>query len=146
VEVVTTGSNQMQPSNYLNFSAGNNRADGVIYDNDDNPYSDGTNNYLYDAENRICAVQQIVTGGVIGYLYGPNGTRLGKNVNLASFSCDMTKNGMLTANGPVLTNLYTVGADGEQLEEVGTANNYNYLHFNVFWQGKLLGTFQGNNL
>jgi hypothetical protein len=37
-----------------------------------------------------------------------------------------------------LTNVYTVGPQGEQLEEVD--GNFNVLHFNVFWEGKLLGT------
>jgi RHS repeat-associated protein len=144
VETVTAGSNQVQPSNYLHFSAGNNRADEEIYDNAGNPVSDGTNNYLYDAENRICAVQQAATGsggGLIGYLYAPDGTRLGKNANLTSFSCDMTKNGMLTSNGLALTSLYTVGPQGEQLEE--TDGSSNLIHFNVFWEGKVLGSYSG---
>ena len=83
VETVTAGSDETQPSPYLHFSAGNNRADGGVYDNAGNPYSDGANNYLYDAENRICAVQQIGGGSQIGYLYDPNGARLGKG-NLTS--------------------------------------------------------------
>jgi RHS repeat-associated protein len=145
VEYYTYKGVQNQPSPYLHFTAGNNRIDNGSYDYAGNLLSDGTNNYLYDAENRLCAVQQATTGGeVIGYLYSPEGTRLGKGNITQTFSCDMTKNGMLTANVPVLTNLYTVGPDGEQLEEVGTANNYNYLHFNVFWEGKLLGTYTGS--
>jgi RHS repeat-associated protein len=144
VEVVTAGPNQMQPSNYLHFSAGNNRADEGIYDNAGNPFSDGANDYLYDAENRICAVQQIASGaggGLIGYLYAPNGTRLGKNVNLTSFSCDMTQNGMLTANGIALTTGYDSGLQGEQLAV--TDGQFNMQQYNIMWEGKLLGTFQG---
>jgi RHS repeat-associated protein len=131
----------MEPSIYLHFSAGNNRADEGNYDYAGNPSTDGANNYLYDAENRICAVQQIVAGGVIGYLYAPNGTRLGKNENLTSFSCDMTKNGMLTANGIALTTAYDSGLQGEQLEV--TDGQFNLQQYNIMWQGKLLGTFQG---
>ena len=144
VETVTAGPNQLQPSNYLHFSAGNNRADEGSYDSAGNSVSDGTNNYLYDAENRVCAVQEIATGGggsVTGYLYAPDGARMGKNVNLTSFSCDMTKNGMLTPNGLVLTNLDTVGPQGEQLEE--TDGGSNLIHFNVFWEGKVLGSYSG---
>jgi hypothetical protein len=48
---------------------------------------------------------------------------------------------MLTANGLVLTNAYVVGPQGEELEEVD--GNFNVLHFNVFWEGKLLGTYAG---
>ena len=146
VETVTAGSDQMQPSSYLHFTAGNNRADEGIYDNAGNPFSDGANNYLYDAENRICAVQQIAAGSggsLIGYLYAPDGTRLGKS-NLTSFSCDMTQNGMLTANGPALTNFYAVGPQGEQFLE--TDGNFNLKHFNVFWEGKVLGSYSGHLL
>jgi RHS repeat-associated protein len=141
VETVTYGSSQSQPSPYLNFTSGSNRIAGASYDNAGNLLSDGTNNYLYDAENRLCAVQQATTGGgLIGYLYAPDGTRLGRG-NLTSFSCDLTKNGMLTANGLVLTNAYVVGPQGEELEEVD--GNFNLLHFNVLWEGKLLGTYAG---
>jgi RHS repeat-associated protein len=141
VETVTYGSSQSQPSPYLNFTSGSNRIAGASYDNAGNLLSDGTNNYLYDAENRLCAVQQATTGGgLIGYLYAPDGTRLGRG-NLTSFSCDLTKNGMLTANGLVLTNAYVVGPQGEELEEVD--GNFNVLHFNVLWEGKLLGTYAG---
>src|ERR1700733_6509090 len=81
VETVTAGSDQMQPSSFLHFTAGKNGADEGSYDDAGNPRTDGANNYLYDAENRICAVQQIADGGggsVIGYLYAPDGIRLGK--------------------------------------------------------------------
>jgi hypothetical protein len=139
VETFTAGSDQLQPSSYLHFSAGNNRADEAIYDNAGNPGSDGANNYLYDAENRVCAVQQIAAGGggsLFGYLYDPNGARLAKG-NLTSFTCDLTRNGMLTSNGLVFTNLYTLGPQGEQLQEIDGSNNL--IHFNVFWEGKVLG-------
>ncbi len=117
LETVTAGSNQTQPSPYLNFTLPNNRIDGASYDYAGNMLSDGLNNYLYDAENRVCAVQQATTGGgLIGYLYAPDGTRLGKG-NLTSFSCDVPTNGMLTTNELVWTNLYTVGPQGEQLQE-----------------------------
>ena len=151
VETVTSGTNQMQPSFYLNFPAGNNRVDygnpdctssNPSYDCAGNVLYDGTNNYLYDAEGRVCAVQQAaIGGGVIGYLYAPDGLRLGKAA-LSSFTCDMTKNGMLTSNGLALTNIYTVGPNGEQLQE--TDGNLNFIHFNVFWEGNLLGTYTGN--
>ena len=151
METVTSGTNQMQPSFYLNFPAGNNRVDygnpdctssNPSYDCAGNVLYDGTNNYLYDAEGRVCAVQQAaIGGGVIGYLYAPDGLRLGKAA-LSSFTCDMTKNGMLTSNGLALTNIYTVGPNGEQLQE--TDGNLNFIHFNVFWEGNLLGTYTGN--
>jgi RHS repeat-associated protein len=141
VETISSGGNQTQPSPYLNFTTGNNRAAGSSYDNAGNLLYDGLNNYLYDAENRLCAVQQVSTGGdMIGYLYGAKGNRLGKG-NLTSFSCDLTKNGMLTASGIALTSGYDTGLQGEQLEV--TDGNFNMQQYNILWEGKLLGTYTG---
>ena len=140
VEYFTYNGTESQPSPYLNFTTGNNRAAGSTYDNAGNLYSDGTNDYLYDAENRLCAVKQLTSGDLIGYVYAGNGPLLGKG-NLTTFSCDVTKNGLLTANGLALTNAYMVGPQSERLEE--TDGNFNMLHYNVFWEGKLLGTFTG---
>ena len=78
--------------------------------------------------------------GVVGYVYAANGALLGEG-NLTSFTCDLTKNGLLTANGLALTNVYMVGPQGERLIEVN--GGFNLLHYNVFWEGKLLGTFAG---
>ena len=106
VETVTSGSNQTQPSPFLNFPAGNNKISGGNYDNAGNLLYDGTNSYLYDAENRICAVQQASTGGgLIGYVYAPNGPRLAKGT-LSTFSCDLTQNGFAPAA------YYVVGPQG----------------------------------
>jgi RHS repeat-associated protein len=60
--------------------------------------------------------------------------------NLTSFTCDLTKNGMLTGSGS-LTNVYMAGPQGERLIE--TDGSFNLKHYNVFWEGKLLGTFTG---
>ena len=133
-ENVSYGGYQSQPSPTLGFSAGNNRIDYASYDAAGNLTSDLTNNYLYDAENRICAVQQTVSGDMYGYVYAANGVRLVKG-SLTSFSCDVTTNGIS------LTSAYVAGPQGEDLEEVD--QNFNMLHYNVFWEGKLLGTFVG---
>jgi RHS repeat-associated protein len=140
VEYYTYNGTQTQPSPYLNFY-NSNRASGFSYDNAGNLLSDGSNNYLYDAENRICAVQQLAPlSGTFGYVYAANGPLLGVG-NLTSFTCDLTKNGMLTANGLALTNAYMAGPQGERLIEAN--GSFNFLHYNVFWEGKLLGTFAG---
>jgi RHS repeat-associated protein len=141
VEYFTYAGVQNQPSPYLNFPTGNNRTATYVYDNAGNVLSDGTNNYLYDAEGRNCAVQQITSGNMIGYVYSPDGTRFGKGTISKTFSCDFTKNGMLTTNGLALTTAYNVAPNGDLLEE--TDGNFNLRHFNVFLQGKLLGTFAG---
>jgi RHS repeat-associated protein len=141
VEYFTYNGVQNQPSAYLNFTPGRNRVATFSYDSAGNLLSDGTNNYLYDAENRICAVEQASGGAQVGYLYAPDGTRMGKGTITSTFSCDVTKNGMLTASGVALTTAYNVAPNGEVFEE--TDGNFNLKHFNLLWQGKLLGTFAG---
>jgi RHS repeat-associated protein len=76
----------------------------------------------------LCAVQQASSGGgIIGYFYSPDGTRLAKGT-LTSFSCDLTQ------NGAALTNLYTVGPSGEQIQEID--GNSNLLHTNALSTGR----------
>jgi hypothetical protein len=48
----------------------------VSYDADGNMTSDGINQYAYDAEDRLCAVQS--TQGIVGYLYDAMGNRVFK--------------------------------------------------------------------
>jgi RHS repeat-associated protein len=140
VEYLTSNGNQQQPSPYLNFTSGNNRVSNWSYDNAGNLLSDGSNNYLYDAENRLCAVQPLPPlTGTFGYFYAANGPLLALG-NLTSFTCDLTKNGILTGGGS-LTNVYMAGPQGERLIE--TDGSFNLKHYNVFWEGKLLGTFTG---
>jgi RHS repeat-associated protein len=90
-------------------------------------------------ESHIC---QNRAEGTYGYVYAANGPLLGKG-NLTCFTCDVTKNGMLTANGLVLTNAYMAGPQGERLIE--TNGSFNMPHYNVFWEGKLLGSFSGSS-
>lgn len=67
---------------------------------------DGTNQYLYDAENRLCAVYNYTGSGArTGYLYGADGNRLGKGP-ITSWSCDVVANGFSFAN------IYAVGPSG----------------------------------
>lgn len=50
------------------------------YDNSGNMTADTTNNYVYDADGRVCAVQSQVTGTWTGYLYDAEGRRVAKGV------------------------------------------------------------------
>ena len=93
--------------------------------------SDGRNNYLYDAEGRICAVKTAL-GGVTGYIYDSDGAREMKG-SLTSFSCNGSTNGFS------LTNSYILGAEGEQLSELDGSGNW--LHTNVYNDGGLFATY-----
>src|SRR5580658_6359240 len=104
---------------------------------------DGANYYSYDAEGRICAVQNYPqSGGTVatGYIYDAEGTRVAKGSVTPSQSfppqpipCDPTTNGFqITAN-------YVLGPGGEELSMLDGNNNWQ--RTNVYAAGKLMGTY-----
>ncbi|MFZ1084830.1 MAG: hypothetical protein WAN35_07695, partial [Terracidiphilus sp.] len=87
------------------------------YDQSGDVVGDATtgNQYLYDAEGRICAVSALSgLGGftMTGYLYDADGIRVAKGL-LTAWSCDPSQNGFQT------TTDFTLGLGGEQLSEIG---------------------------
>ncbi len=136
-QTLSYGGTQVQTTPYLNFSGGTNRVDGWSYDASGNLLDDGVNRYLYDGEGRLCAVDQYyLGGGLTGYFYSPDGSRLAKGT-ITSFSCDSRVNGL------TLTNVYVRGPHGEQAEE--TDGNFNMLSLNVFLGSDLLATYTGTS-
>lgn len=118
---------------------------GFTYDAAGNVLSDNVNRYLYDGEGRLCAYQNIAVPGnygpMIGYVYGPDGLRVGKGT-IATWTCNP-----LTA-GFAMTASYVLGPGGEQASEMavtGTYGNYSssWQHTNVFANGSLLATYSG---
>jgi RHS repeat-associated protein len=93
---------------------------------------DNANQYLYDGEERICAVRDLTFGGMTEYIYDAEGTRVAKGT-ISAWTCDTT------ANGFNPTYLYVIGPSGEQLTE--TDGQGNWLHTNVFAAGQLLATY-----
>jgi hypothetical protein len=95
--------------------------------------NDGQNQYLYDAEGRICAVASTPMPGMTamtGYLYDADGTRVAKGM-LTHFTCDFnpadtynpsTNTGF---NGFRTTNDYILGPSGEQVTEMGMGGTSN---------------------
>ena len=79
------------------------------YDAAGDVLADNLNQYLYDGEGRICAVESTATGGpsYIGYLYDAEGNRVAKGA-LTQFTCDLNPADS-TYNGFQSTNDY-VGA------------------------------------
>ncbi|MGB7188891.1 MAG: RHS repeat-associated core domain-containing protein, partial [Acidobacteriaceae bacterium] len=107
--------------------------------------SDGVNRYLYDGEGRLCAYQNVAVAGnygpMMGYVYGPDGFRVGKGT-ISAWTCNP-----LTA-GFTMTASYVLGPGGEQVSEMavtGTYGNYSssWQHTNVFDNGSLLATYNG---
>ncbi|MGO9317041.1 MAG: RHS repeat-associated core domain-containing protein [Terracidiphilus sp.] len=124
-------------SNQVSSSSQNNGA-GFLYDAAGDVTYDGLNQYLYDAEGRLCAA---MTSGpsLTGYLYDAGGTRVAKG-SLTSFSCNFA------ANGFTPTASYVLGPGGEQVTEYavsGPAGNYanTWQHTNAFSGGKIQATY-----
>jgi RHS repeat-associated protein len=127
-----------------NWITGTNTAPGGdAYDPAGDVIADGVNQYLYDAEGRICAVTNTALAGttMTGYLYDADGTRVAKGA-ITSWSCDPTVNGFTT------TSDYVLGPGGEQMTEMdmGANNRMAWEHTNVWAGSKLLATYDNNGL
>jgi len=99
---------------------------------------DPQNQYLYDAEGRICAVSSPnPLGGTImtGYIYDADGTRVSKGT-IQAWSCNPTTSGYTT------TSDYILGPGGEQFSEYTMTNGtMTWLHTNVWADGMLIATY-----
>jgi YD repeat-containing protein len=106
-----SGSYTVPASTTANFTAATNQLAGpqYTYDAAGNVTWDGINNYLYDAEGRICAVKN-TTGAITGYIYDAAGIRVAKG-SLTTFSCNFSSNGYAT------TASWVLGPGGEQVTE-----------------------------
>jgi RHS repeat-associated protein len=106
------------------------------YDASGNMTNDLQNQYLYDAEGRVCAMQgpaiSGIPGALVGYLYDAEGNRVGKGT-LTSFSCNPDTNGF------TLTAEYVLGQSGEQVSELDGAGNW--VHTNAYAGGQLIATY-----
>ena len=116
---------------------GNNQISGLHYDLAGNMIDDGTSQYLYDGEGRLCAVYHYqVPISMTGYIYDAMGNRIGKGT-ISTFSCNALTDGFS------LSNEYIHGLDGKQLVE--TSGWFSVLHSNFFANGQLLATNNGSN-
>ena len=113
----------------------NNQVSGFLYDGAGDVKNDGQNQYLYDAEGRLCASQPVAGGVITGYLYDADGTRVAKGT-LAAFSCDPGSNGFAT------TKDYILGPGGEQVTEMTVSGSTStWAHTNAWVGGKILATY-----
>ena len=122
--------NPATPVQYLS----NNHDPRLQYDSDGNVSDGDGNEYLYDAEGRICAAQYMVNSipARVGYIYDTDGRRVAKGT-ISSWNCDLTSNGFSETNG------YVVGPNGEQEAESDAQGNW--AHTNVFANGELIATY-----
>jgi RHS repeat-associated protein len=111
------------------------------YDGAGDVKDDGSNQYLYDAEGRLCAVYNYKIGNsMMGYLYDADGTRVAKG-NITKMSCDPTISGFTT------TSDYILGVSGEQVTEMAANQGVlSWKHSNIWAGGALLGTYDSVGL
>jgi len=129
--------NQPITASGIGASAGYSFTATFTHDAAGNVIADTTNQYLYDAEGRLCAVENVKFGNsMIGYLYGADGTRVAKG-SISSMSCDPIINHFATMSD------YILGPSNEQLTELDLDSNgvMAWQHTNIWAGGKLLGTY-----
>ena len=109
----------------------NNQISGLPYDGAGNVKADNYNSYLYDAEGRICAVQNKGTSIITQYIYNASGTRVARGT-LALSVLPATCPTPTTANGFTLTNMFLLDQGGDQVTELDGSGTWK--HTNA-WQG-----------
>jgi RHS repeat-associated protein len=122
-------------------SANNNQVAGITqYDPAGEVTYDGSNYYRYDGEGRLCAVDNLATGGVTQYIYDAGGARVAKG-SLTSWPASCGAPG---TNGFTLTSQYLLDLSGEQVTELNGAGTWQ--HSNAFEGGRLTATYDQNGL
>jgi len=91
-------------------SPANNRISGLGYSASGNVTGGDGNYYLYDSENRVCAIRGAYGGGLTGYIYDAEGARVAKGT-LSSFACPNAGNFTPTTE-------FLLGPGGEQVTEL----------------------------
>ncbi|WP_263409587.1 RHS repeat-associated core domain-containing protein [Terriglobus tenax] len=113
---------------------------GLPYDDDGNVRVFGNQAFLYDGAGRICAEKSQPVNGLTsmyGYLYDAEGQRIARGT-IAVFSCDLTTNQFTPVSQ------YLRGANGEEVTELDEHDEW--VHTNVYADGKLLGTYADDGL
>jgi len=106
---------------------------GFGYAPSGNVANDGLNQYLYDNENRVCAVRNLLTNAMTGYLYDGGGARVAKGAVANMNACPAVQ-GFVS-----ITAQYLLDPGGEQVTELDGSGNWQ--HTNLFAGGRLLATY-----
>jgi RHS repeat-associated protein len=128
----TNGTNNQMSATNQNPSQGGTGG----YDASGNVLNDGMNQYAYDAEGRLCAVENLTAHTTTQYLYDASGLRVGKGTFTGTFPAKNTSCAAPgAAAGFTLTNLYLLNASGDQVTELNTSTGtMAWAHSNI-WAG-----------
>ncbi len=131
------------PGNRVSWTTLNAAVNGFYYDAAGNVINDGRNNYAYDAEGRLCAVQVLVGNTPVAqyqYLYNAAGVRVGKASFTGTFpAANTTCAAPGAAAGFQLTNQYLLDLSGDQVTELDGAGAWK--HSNVWAGSHLTATY-----
>jgi len=100
--------------------------------------NDGINAYVYDAEGRLCAAENILAGSATQYVYDAAGTRVAKG-SISTFPASGSTCAAPTGSGFTLASKYLLGLGDDQVTELNTllTGTMAWAHSNV-WVGSHL--------
>jgi RHS repeat-associated protein len=131
------------------ITADTNRTSNFGYDASGNTQNDGINNYWYDAEGQLCAVQLAIGGTITQYIYDAEGARIGKGTlstapatGALCAPLGASGSGLTSGQGFALSTRWLVDLGGQQVTELNSAGNWQ--HSNMFAGGKLTATYDYN--
>ncbi len=133
-----SSTNQVSYNTNNQITGGSALPSAPSYDAGGNVINDGTIQYLYDGEGRICAISKGImpgTSSMTQYIYDADGNRVAKG-SIATFSCDTTVNGFQPSAA------YALDQSGQQVTEM-TVNGgqSSWAHTNLFTAGGLYATY-----
>jgi RHS repeat-associated protein len=114
----------------------------VQYDASGDVTEDNQNQFLYNGDGQVCAVKNLYTGAMAGYVYGADGARVSVGTITTWGSCDPGVNGYQAMKDLI------AGPTGGQLTETGVDANGNVVweHTNVWVGGNLMATYDANGI
>src|SRR5271157_2753583 len=155
-------------SNWANYNPANNRittatstVTGYVYDGvpvdrssstgwdaSGNTLYDGNNEYWYDAEGQLCAMQSQALPGlpITQYVYDAEGARIAKGTLSAAPSNSTSLCAPPLSSGFTLSARYLVDQGGDQVTELSEQSGEVWKHSNVFSAARLTATYDTSGL
>jgi RHS repeat-associated protein len=128
----------------LSFPGSNNQMSGYNYDAAGNLTGDHINQYVYDAEGRVCAIEYVagLSTAYMEYMYDGEGRRVAKGsiqptlsqLPLTSAACDDPVGYSFSQ-----TESYVLDQSGKQISELDGSGNF--LRSHIYANGQLLASF-----